>query len=119
MVCEARPVALRRCITNLVNNAVLYGKNVHLDLRHESGNITLTIRDEGPGIAPEQFEHVFRPFVRMEASRNRETGGSGLGLTIARNIARSIGGDVRLSNHPLGGLCAELTLPSVTVAAQS
>ena len=76
----------------------------------------LTIRDEGPGIAPEQFEHVFRPFVRVEASRNRETGGSGLGLTIARNIARSIGGDVRLSNHPRGGLCAELTLPSVTVA---
>lgn len=119
MVCEARPVALRRCITNLINNAVLYGKRVHLDLRHEGGNIRLTIRDEGPGIAPEQFEHVFRPFVRMEASRNRETGGSGLGLTIARNIARSIGGDVRLSNHPLGGLCAELTLPSVTVAAQS
>lgn len=117
MVCEARPVALRRCITNLINNAVLYGKRVHLDLRQEGGNIRLTIRDEGPGIAPEQFEHVFRPFVRMETSRNRETGGSGLGLTIARNIARSIGGDVRLSNHPLGGLCAELTVPSVTVAA--
>ncbi|HEY4191286.1 MAG TPA: ATP-binding protein [Mesorhizobium sp.] len=117
MVCAARPIALRRCITNLVNNAVLYGKRVHLDLHRNGGNIALTIRDEGPGIAPEQFEQVFRPFVRIETSRSRETGGSGLGLTIARNIARSMGGDVRLSNHPLGGLCAELTLPAITVTA--
>jgi signal transduction histidine kinase len=117
MVCEARPVALRRCITNLVNKAVLYGKRVHLDLRRDGETLALTIRDEGPGIAPQQFEHVFRPFVRVETSRSRETGGSGLGLTIARNIARSMGGDVKLSNHPRGGLCAELTLPSVAVAA--
>ncbi len=116
MVCQARPIALRRCITNLVNNAVLYGKKVHLDLRSEGAALALTIRDEGPGIAPEQFEHVFRPFVRMEASRSRETGGSGLGLTIARNIARGMGGDVELSNHPQGGLCARLTLPAAANA---
>jgi signal transduction histidine kinase len=116
MVCEARPIALRRCITNLVNNAVIYGKRVHLDLRRDEPDIVLTIRDEGPGLPPEQFEHVFRPFVRMEGSRSRETGGSGLGLTIARNIARSMGGDVRLSNHPLGGLCAELRLPGVAAS---
>lgn len=113
MVCAARPIALRRCITNLVNNAVLYGKRAHLDLRRDGSDIVLTIRDEGPGIAPEQFEQVFRPFVRAETSRNRETGGSGLGLTIARNIARSMGGEVRLSNRPQGGLCAELRLPTV------
>lgn len=111
MVCLARPIALRRCITNLVNNAVLYGKRVHLDLGRSGENIVMTIRDEGPGIAAEQFEHVFRPFVRVETSRSRDTGGSGLGLTIARNIARSMGGDVSLSNHAKGGLCAELTLP--------
>lgn len=111
MVCEARPIALRRCITNLVNNAVLYGKKVHLSLGHDGETVTLAIRDEGPGIAPEQIEHVFRPFVRTETSRSRETGGSGLGLTIARNIARSMGGEVKLSNHPAGGLCAQLTLP--------
>lgn len=119
MVCEARPIALRRCITNLVNNAVLYGKRVHLDLNRVGADVVLSIRDEGPGIAPEQFEQVFRPFVRMEASRNRETGGSGLGLTIARNIARSMGGDVRLSNHPLGGLCAELRLPAIAPDSDS
>jgi signal transduction histidine kinase len=113
MVCLARPVALRRCITNLVNNAVLYGKKVHLGLHSLDETLVLTIRDEGNGLAPEQFEQVFRPFVRGETSRSRETGGSGLGLTIARNIARSMGGDIRLSNHASGGLCAELTLPSV------
>lgn len=117
IICEARPVALRRCITNLINNAVIYGKRVHLDLRQEDRRIRLTIRDEGPGIAPEQFEHVFRPFVRMEVSRSRATGGSGLGLTIARNIARGLGGDIRLSNHPLGGLCVELTLPAIPSGA--
>jgi signal transduction histidine kinase len=119
MVCEARPIALRRCITNLIGNAVLYGKKVHLGLRQSDDTIVLTIRDEGPGIAPGQFEAVFRPFTRVEASRSRETGGSGLGLTIARTIARSMGGDVRLSNHPGGGLLAELSLPRARPAGSS
>jgi signal transduction histidine kinase len=75
--------------------------------------ITLTIRDEGPGIPQAQLDAVFGSYVRLEQSRNRQTGGLGLGLTIARNIARGIGGEVSLSNHPGGGLLTELRLPLV------
>ena len=73
--------------------------------------LEIRIRDEGPGIAEAELERVFDPFYRLEASRNRETGGTGLGLTIARSIARGHGGDVVLRNHPDGGLEALLTLP--------
>jgi signal transduction histidine kinase len=111
LICLARPVALRRCITNLVQNAITYGKKAHLSLQHSEDEVKLTIRDEGPGIPQAKLDKVFGPFVRVEQSRSRETGGLGLGLTIARNIARSAGGDVSLINHPLGGLQAELTLP--------
>ena len=69
------------------------------------------IDDNGPGIPPEQREDVFRPFVRLEQSRNRQTGGVGLGLTIARDVARAHGGDLTLSDSPMGGLRAKLRLP--------
>jgi signal transduction histidine kinase len=111
LICIARPVALKRCVTNLVQNAVTYGKKAHLSLRQSGNVITLTIRDEGPGIPQPQLDAVFGSFVRLEQSRNRETGGLGLGLTIARNIARAVGGEVSLSNHPGGGLQTELRLP--------
>lgn len=111
LICIARPVALRRCVTNLVQNAVTYGKKAHLSLRQSEKIITLTIRDEGPGIPQAQLDAVFGSFVRIEQSRNRQTGGLGLGLTIARNIARGAGGEVSLSNHPGGGLQTELRLP--------
>jgi signal transduction histidine kinase len=111
LICIARPVALRRCVTNLVQNAVTYGKKAHLSLHRSDGTITLTIRDEGPGIPQAQIDAVFGSFVRLEQSRNRQTGGLGLGLTIARNIARAAGGEIRLSNHPDGGLLTELRLP--------
>ncbi|BAB49798.1 MULTISPECIES: ATP-binding protein [Mesorhizobium] len=111
LICMARPVALRRCVTNLVQNAVTYGKKAHLSLHRSDGTITLTIRDEGPGIPQAQIDAVFGSFVRLEQSRNRQTGGLGLGLTIARNIARAAGGEIRLSNHPDGGLLTELRLP--------
>lgn len=111
LICMARPVALRRCVTNLVQNAVTYGKKAHLSLQRLDTMITLTIRDEGPGIPQAQIDAVFGSFVRLEQSRNRQTGGLGLGLTIARNIARAAGGEVRLSNHPDGGLLTELRLP--------
>jgi signal transduction histidine kinase len=111
LICVARPIALRRCVTNLVQNAVTYGKKAHLSLRQSEKIITLTIRDEGPGIPQAELDAVFGSFVRLEQSRNRQTGGLGLGLTIARNIARSAGGDVSLSNHPGGGLLTELRLP--------
>ncbi|MER9403180.1 ATP-binding protein [Mesorhizobium caraganae] len=111
MICMARPVALKRCVNNLVQNAVTYGKKAHLSLRQSDGTITLLIRDEGPGIPQAQLDQVFGSFVRLEQSRNRQTGGLGLGLTIARNIARAAGGEVHLSNHPGGGLLTELSLP--------
>ncbi|TGQ54327.1 HAMP domain-containing protein [Mesorhizobium sp. M1C.F.Ca.ET.193.01.1.1] len=111
LICIARPVALRRCITNLVQNAVTYGKKAHIGVRRSGDTITLTIRDEGPGIPQAKLDQVFASFVRLEQSRNRETGGLGLGLTIARNIARGAGGEISLSNHPGGGLLTELRLP--------
>ncbi|UCI09325.1 ATP-binding protein [Mesorhizobium sp. B1-1-8] len=111
LVCIARPVALRRCITNLIQNAVTYGKKAHIAVRRSGDMITLSIRDEGPGIPQAKLDTVFGSFVRLEQSRNRETGGLGLGLTIARNIARGVGGEISLSNHPGGGLLTELRLP--------
>jgi signal transduction histidine kinase len=77
----------------------------------------LTIRDEGPGIPQSKLDAVFRPFTRVEGSRNRQTGGLGLGLTIARTIARSFGGDIRLENRPGGGLITELRVPSAVEMA--
>ena len=111
LICVARPVALKRCVTNLVQNAVTYGKKAHLNLERSQDTITLAIRDEGPGIPQAQIDAVFGSFVRLEQSRNRQTGGLGLGLTIARNIARAAGGDVSLTNHPGGGLLTQLRLP--------
>jgi signal transduction histidine kinase len=111
LICRARPTALKRCIANLVENAITYGQRAHIGLAATQTELIMTIRDEGPGIPAERLDSVFRPFTRMEASRNRSTGGVGLGLTIARNVARSSGGDVTLSNDPSGGLRTELRLP--------
>jgi signal transduction histidine kinase len=113
---NARPVALRRCLTNLLDNAVKYGHQADVRVTRETrGNspwIAIAIRDRGPGIPPEQLSQVFEPFYRLESSRSRETGGSGLGLTIARNLARQHGGDIQLRNHPEGGLEATLLIPA-------
>lgn len=114
LVCVGRPIALRRCITNLVDNAVTYGGKAHLSLAQSGSDIRLTIRDEGPGIPQAKLDEVFQPFRRVESSRNRQTGGFGLGLTIARNIARRCGGDIKLENDARGGLKAELRIPRMT-----
>ncbi|MEP9372658.1 ATP-binding protein [Mesorhizobium sp. KR1-2] len=111
MICLGHAVPLRRCITNLIDNAVKYGGAARLSLSQTQTDIILTIDDDGPGIPEAQMEKVFRPFTRVEASRNRQTGGFGLGLTIARNTARSFGGDVTLQNRPGGGLRSVLALP--------
>jgi len=95
-----------------VANALNYGGAARLVLAQDgAGLVRLTVADEGPGIPEAELEAVFTPFRRLEASRNRETGGTGLGLTIARNILRGHGGDVVLKNRPEGGLLAEATLP--------
>nr|WP_246523643.1 ATP-binding protein [Neoroseomonas eburnea] len=110
---RARPVALKRAIANLVSNALSYGGAARLRLaRPEGGVVRLSVEDDGPGIPESELEAVFTPFRRLEASRNRETGGTGLGLTIARNILRAHGGDVVLKNRPTGGLTAVASLPA-------
>jgi signal transduction histidine kinase len=117
LICIGRPVALRRCVTNLVDNAVTYGERALIGLSGDEKEIVLVIEDDGPGIPEERLEQVFRPFTRVEGSRNRQTGGFGLGLTIARTIARSLGGEVRLENREGGGLRTELRLPRAESAA--
>lgn len=106
------PAALRRIVDNLLDNAYRYGQgDVELDIVDRADSLSLRVRDHGPGIAPEQLEQVFEPFYRLESSRNRSSGGSGLGLTIARHLAHQLGGQLTLENAADGGLCATLTLP--------
>jgi len=114
---DGRPLALRRCLTNLLDNAIRYGKRATLRAEESTGRITIRVLDEGPGISETDLERAFEPFFRGEASRSRETGGTGLGLGIARNIARAHGGDLELKNRPQGGLEAILSLPQATLRA--
>jgi signal transduction histidine kinase len=107
----ARPIALRRCLTNLIDNAVKYGKFAQVVASAENAVALIRIRDGGPGMKESEMEKVFEPFYRLEDSRSRETGGTGLGLTIARNIAEQHGGTIQLRNVPGGGLEAILCLP--------
>jgi signal transduction histidine kinase len=109
----ARPVALRRCLTNLLDNAVKYGRQAKVSAALEGGFAVIRIRDDGPGIPEDEMEKVFDPFYRLETSRSRDTGGTGLGLTIARNIAEQHGGTLKLRNHPGGGLEVVLRLPII------
>ena len=106
-----RPQALKRAIVNVVDNAVNYGGRAEVDLAVSADTLRLTIADSGPGLPPDQFEKVFQPFYRCEASRSRATGGSGLGLSIARDIVAAHGGGIRLANRATGGLVVTITLP--------
>jgi two-component system osmolarity sensor histidine kinase EnvZ len=108
---ELRPIAIKRCITNLVSNALRHGTRAEIHAARGKTSVEITVDDDGPGIPPDRREDVFRPFVRLDESRNVDTGGSGLGLTIARDIARSHGGDVSLGTSPLGGLRVVVRLP--------
>lgn len=103
--------ALKRCLLNLIDNAVVYGHKAEVSAAPEGENIVIRIRDQGPGIPADKLEAVFEPLVRLEGSRSRETGGSGLGLSIARRLAEKNGGTLVLTNHPYGGCEAVLTLP--------
>jgi two-component system OmpR family sensor kinase len=109
---NARPLGLKRALTNLVGNALKYGDAARITLhRLPQDLVQIDIEDNGPGISDNDMEAAFEPFRRLETSRNRETGGSGLGLSIARNIIRAHGGDISLSNLPDKGLRASVTLP--------
>jgi two-component system, OmpR family, osmolarity sensor histidine kinase EnvZ len=106
-----RPNALKRCLINLINNARRYGSHVWLTATPRDDGLDILVDDDGPGIAPADRDRVFRAFVRLDPSRNPATGGVGLGLTIARDVARGHGGDVRLETSPQGGLRARVSLP--------
>ncbi|HYC06000.1 MAG TPA: ATP-binding protein [Azospirillaceae bacterium] len=111
LVLALRPNALKRCLGNLLANAHRYGGTIRVTLRRDGLAAEIVIDDDGPGIPPAMREEVFRPFLRLEDSRNPETGGVGLGLAIARDVARGHGGDVLLGDSPQGGLRAVLRLP--------
>lgn len=108
---RGRPQGLRRCLTNLLDNAIRYGVRASISLQDGPDRIVIRVRDEGPGIPEQQLAQAFEPFFRGESSRNRDTGGTGLGLGIARNIARAHGGELILRNRSEGGIEAVLTLP--------
>ncbi|MCU7851507.1 MAG: HAMP domain-containing protein [Candidatus Thiodiazotropha sp. (ex Monitilora ramsayi)] len=106
-----RPIALKRALNNLIDNALKYGETARVRLIESGEGVEIIIDDSGPGIPEENLEKVFTPFFRLEASRNRETGGTGLGLAVARTIVHAHGGQLRLSNRPEGGLRALIRLP--------
>ncbi|QRM57052.1 ATP-binding protein [Sinorhizobium sp. BG8] len=108
---STKPHALRRILTNFIDNAIKFSGAAEIDVeRGREGAIVISVLDRGPGISEDMLEAVMQPFFRLEQSRNRETGGAGLGLAIAQQLAGAIGGSVRLYNREGGGLAAELTL---------
>jgi len=111
-----KPQALKRCLTNLLSNAIKYGDRATVVVE-DGADLVLRVLDEGPGIPAESLEQVFEPFFRLESSRNSTTGGVGLGLGIARDIAQAHGGSLVLSNRSPHGLEAVLTLPKAQVRA--
>jgi signal transduction histidine kinase len=111
MALLGRPMDLRRCLVNLIDNAVKYGREAAVTVERSNGAARIRICDRGPGIAEAELARVFEPFYRVEGSRSRESGGTGLGLTIARNIAEQHGGSIVLANRAEGGLEVTLVLP--------
>ncbi|MCY1219993.1 Adaptive-response sensory-kinase SasA [compost metagenome] len=111
LLLETRPHALRRVLSNLIDNALKFGGSARLDVQRDvQGKVLVQVLDEGPGIAEEELQEVFKPFYRVESSRNRSTGGTGLGLAIAQQLSQALGGRLTLSNRDGGGLCAQLEL---------
>ena len=107
-----RETLIRRALRNLIGNAILYGKAADISVEKSGDRLMIHVDDQGPGIADAKIDSMFEPFLRGEGSRNRATGGSGLGLTLARAIARDHGGDIILKNREKGGLRATLVLPA-------
>ena len=106
-----RPMAMKRCVGNLVANAQRHAETVRVSAIREAQFVSIVVDDDGAGIEPAYREDVFRPFYRLDEARNQDEGGAGLGLAIARDIARSHGGDITLSDSPMGGLRAAVRIP--------
>ena len=111
LMAPLRPNAFKRCVTNLIDNAIRYADHVSVRAGQRGDAIEVTVDDDGPGIPEDEREAVFKPFYRIEGSRNPGTGGVGLGLTIAKDVMRGHGGDIALSASPNGGLRARLRVP--------
>ena len=110
-IVTVRPAAFKRCLANLVSNAARFAHGISITGHRDHRYLSVTIDDDGPGIPASQREEVFKPFLRLDHARNQDEGGTGLGLAIARDIARSHGGDITLSDSPLGGLRATVRVP--------
>jgi two-component system osmolarity sensor histidine kinase EnvZ len=110
-IVTVRPAAFKRCLANLVSNAARHAPSISITGHRDHRWLTVTIDDDGPGIPAKMREEVFKPFLRLDDARNQDEGGTGLGLAIARDIARSHGGDISLSDSPLGGLRATVRVP--------
>lgn len=108
---ECRPLELKRSLSNVIENAFNYGSEAFVKLVETDSHIIIYVKDRGPGIPESQLDVVFKPFIRLESSRNRNTGGTGLGLSIARNLIHGHGGTLDLSNHTDGGLLVTISLP--------
>jgi two-component system osmolarity sensor histidine kinase EnvZ len=111
LVVPVRRHAFKRAVANLVNNAARFAEHVTVSAARQNGALTVEVEDDGPGIPETEREQVFRPFYRIDHARNQDSGSTGLGLAIARDIARIHGGDIALSRSPLGGLKAVLKVP--------
>lgn len=113
-VYRGRPFAFKRAFTNLIDNAIKYATPPQIELCREEHAFVIRVRDRGPGIPADALDRVFTPYFRLDKSRNRATGGVGLGLTVAQTIVRGHGGEIILKNRPGGGLEARVMLPSGT-----
>ena len=111
LVASVKPQALKRCIANLVTNAIRFGTLVTVAASLEDRAMSIIVEDDGPGVPPERYADVFKPFVRLDDARNQDSPGTGLGLAIALDVARSHGGDITLSRSEAGGLKATVTIP--------
>jgi signal transduction histidine kinase len=111
---RCRPLAIKRALSNLIDNAIKYGRQARVQLTSTPQEVIVSIEDDGPGIPEDERERVFDPFYRVETSRSRETGGTGLGLTLARSTVRAHGGEIRLDSRKGGGLRVMVTLPKPT-----
>lgn len=110
-----RVLSLKRAFSNIISNAIKYGETVTVRIAEANDQLVITVEDEGPGIPEADMERVFHPFVRLEESRGRQTGGTGLGLTIARSVIQTHGGQIKLANRATGGLWVTITMSKVGV----
>ncbi|MGQ9367017.1 ATP-binding protein [Azospirillum sp. ST 5-10] len=108
---RCRPLSLRRAVRNVVENAVAYGERAHVVIVDGAAGYRIDVDDDGPGVPEADWEKIFEPFYRRDGSRSRQTGGFGLGLTVARSIVRAHGGDITLANRRAGGLTVTIHLP--------